>query len=207
MNWDLLFDFLFKFENLSNIRNILNLDRKDITAKTYLTCCNVVGSVHLCAFPRPKIILGKGWKRISETFWNLERSKMDGFSDSRPQSLKDPESLVGASLQGWSSRGATLQHWWSRCHRDRRPWRPQSVPLQCQCPASGDTVWHGDTSRVFKSLQVVFKCSHCWHCWHCWHWWHWQIQNMSLAANLHSHINAFKVWRPLDLPQGPDFSI
>ena len=29
MNWDLLFDFLFKFENLSNI---LNQDRKDITA-------------------------------------------------------------------------------------------------------------------------------------------------------------------------------
>lgn len=51
MNWDLLFDFLFKFENLSNI---LNQDRKDITAKTYLTCCGIG------AFPRPKIILRKG---------------------------------------------------------------------------------------------------------------------------------------------------
>ena len=130
-------------------------------------------------------------RMIMDDIWNLDKPRKKqngwilGFSTSKP------ESLVGASLQGWSSRGATLQHWWSRCHRDRRPWRPQSVPLQCQCPASGDT------SRVFK----------CSHCWHCWHWWHWQIQNMSLAANLHSHINAFKVWRPLDLPQGPDFSI
>ena len=48
MNWDLLFDFLFKFENLSNI---LNQDRKDITAKTYLTWHHVVGSVH---FPGQK---------------------------------------------------------------------------------------------------------------------------------------------------------
>ena len=40
-----------KFENLSNI---LNQDRKDITAKTYLTCCGIG------AFPRPKIILRKG---------------------------------------------------------------------------------------------------------------------------------------------------
>ena len=176
MNWDLLFDFLFKFENLSNI---LNQDRKDITAKTYLTWHHVVGSVH---FP------GQKWSSEKDDIWNLDKPRKKqngwilGFSTSKP------ESLVGASLQGWSSRGATLQHWWSRCHPDRRPWRPQSVPLQCQCPASGDT------SRVFK-------CSHCWH------WWHWQIQNMSLAANLHSHINAFKVWRPLDLPQGPDFSI
>ena len=37
-----------KFENLSNI---LNQDRKDITAKTYLTWHHVVGSVH---FPGQK---------------------------------------------------------------------------------------------------------------------------------------------------------
>ena len=85
MNWDLLFDFLFKFENLSTYKTYLIRTEKTSQQRHIW---HVVGSVHLCAFMCISQAKNDPRKRTPETFWNLERSKMDGFWDSRPQSLK-----------------------------------------------------------------------------------------------------------------------
>ena len=54
----------------------------------------------------------------------------------QPHGSSHPPLHPWASHQGWSWRGATQQHWWSHCHRDRTPWRLQSTLLRYRYPSS-----------------------------------------------------------------------